>query len=101
MHEFFTRSHRCTSSPLTFFLLLGHDSVAEGQQSEEGVDLGVLQLHRLHKGVIVECEARVGQWVEGEIHFLCILARSRGEEGRGQKEKRQKEEERLKTFSVQ
>lgn len=59
---------------LTFFLLLGHDGVAEGQQPEEGVDLGVLQLHRLHQGVVVEREARVGQRVEGEVHRLRALS---------------------------
>lgn len=46
---------------LTFFLLLGHDGVAESQQSEEGMDLQGLQLHRLHQGVIMEHEAWVGQ----------------------------------------
>lgn len=71
-------SHGNTSSLLTFFLLLGHDGVAEGQQSEEGVDLWVLKLHRLHQGVVVEHEARVGQRIEGEVHCLCVLFRQRG-----------------------
>lgn len=57
----------------TFFLLLGHDGVAEGEQPEEGVDLGVLQLHRFHQSVIVEGEAGVGQSIEGEVHRLCVL----------------------------
>lgn len=59
---------------LTCFLLLGHDGVAEGQQPEEGVDLRVLQLHRLHQGVVVEREAWVGQRVEGEVHLLRALS---------------------------
>lgn len=46
---------------VTFFLLLSHDGMAECQQSEERVDLWVLQLHRLDQGVVVEHEARVGQ----------------------------------------
>lgn len=62
---------------LTFFLLLGHDGVAECQQPEEGVDLWVLQLHRLHQGVVVEHEARVGQRVEGEVHRICVLLSER------------------------
>ena len=62
-----------TEDVLTFFLLLCHDGVAEGQQSEEGVDLWVLQLHRLHQGVVVEHEAGVRQRVEGEVHPLCML----------------------------
>lgn len=57
----------------TFFLLLGHDGVAEGEQPKEGVDLGVLQLQRFHQSVIVESEAGVGQSVEGEVHLLCVL----------------------------
>lgn len=95
---YFSLSHRYTSSRLTFFLLLGHDCVAEGQQSEEGVDLGVLQLHCLHQGVIVECEARVGKWVEGEIHFICILARSRGEERREGPKKQKDKGREIKDF---
>lgn len=66
------------SGLLTFFLLLGHDGVAEGQQSEEGVDLWDPQLHRFHQGVVVEHEAWVGQRVEGEVHRLCVLLRARG-----------------------
>lgn len=62
------------SHHLTFSLLLGHDGVAEGQQPEEGVDLRVLQLHRLHQGVVVEREAWVGQRVEGEVHRLRALS---------------------------
>lgn len=57
----------------TFFLLLSHDGVAEGEQPEEGVDLGVLRLHRFHQSVIVEREAGVGQSIEGEVHRLCVL----------------------------
>lgn len=60
---------------VTFFLLLSHDGMAEGQQSEEGVDLWVLQLHRFHQRVVVEHEAWVGQRVEGEVHHLCVLVR--------------------------
>lgn len=60
-------------SPPTFLLLLGHDGVAEGEQPEEGVDLRVLHLHRFHQSVIVECEAGVGQSVEGEVHRLHVL----------------------------
>lgn len=67
----------CSSETPTFFLLLGHDGVAEGQQSEEGVHLGVLQLHRLHQGVVVEHEARIGQRVEGEVHPVCVLDREK------------------------
>lgn len=63
----------------TFFLLLGHDGVAEGEQPEEGVDLGVLQLHRFHQSVIVECEAGIGQSIEGEVHLLCVLLAERRE----------------------
>lgn len=48
--------------------------MAEGQQLEEGVDLGVLQLHRFHQGVVVEREAWVGQRVEAEVHRLCVLS---------------------------
>lgn len=54
--------------------------MAEGEQSEEGVDLGVLQLHRFHQGVIVEREAGVGQIVEGEVHNLRVLL---GDMGKG------------------
>lgn len=68
-----TCSNRDTSPLLTFFLLLGHDGVAERQQPEEGVDLWVLQLHRLHQGVVVEHEAWVSQRVEGEVHRFCVL----------------------------
>lgn len=68
-------SHLWLVSLLTFCLLLNHDGVAEGEQSEEGVDLGVLQLHRFHQGMIMEFEAGVGQRVEFEVHRLCVLAR--------------------------
>lgn len=61
---------------LTFFFVLGHDGVAEGQQSEEGMDLRILQLHRLHQSVVIEGKARVSQWVEGEVHHLGVLVSS-------------------------
>lgn len=75
---------------VTFFLLLSHDSMAECQQSEEGVDLWVLQLHRLDQGVVVEHEARVGQRVEGEVHHLCVLVRET-QRRMGQRQRRDKE----------
>lgn len=55
--------------------------MAEGEQPEEGVDLGVLQLHRLHQSVIVEGEAGVGQSVEGEVHRLRVLSGGREKNG--------------------
>lgn len=73
-------SHLWRVSLLTFCLLLGHDGVAEGEQSKEGVDLGVLQLHRFHQGMIMEFEAGVGQRVEVEVHRLCVLSREIREE---------------------
>lgn len=47
--------------------------MAECQQSEEGVDLLVLQFHRLHQGVVVEHKAGVSQRVGGEINRVFML----------------------------
>lgn len=60
-------------SPSMFFLLLSHDGVTEYHQSEEAVDLLVLQLHLLHQGVVVEHEVGVSQRVGGEINRVFML----------------------------
>lgn len=60
-------------SLLTFYFLLSHNSVTEGQCSEEGVDLHILQLHSLHQGVVMEGELMVSKRVEGPVHCLRVL----------------------------
>ena len=66
---------------LTRFLLLGHDSVTESQEAEEGLSLRVSLFHRLHQTVVIEGELWIGQTVPGEVHCLCFLQRE-GREGK-------------------
>lgn len=58
---------------LTFCFLLGHDSVTEGQQTEEVLHPWRAQFHGLHQLMVIKTELWVGQWVPGEVYFFCFL----------------------------
>lgn len=58
----------------TFTLLLGHDSVAEREQTEELMHMGVSQIDGFQQAGVPELEPWVRQWVEGEIDWLWPLA---------------------------
>ena len=58
---------------LTLGLLLGHDGVAERQQTEEVLGGEVPLPHQLHQAGVVEHKLGVGQLVPGEVHRLGFL----------------------------
>lgn len=61
------------SSP-TFALLLGHDGVAEREQAEELVHVGIPQLDGFQQAGVPELEPWIRQRVKGEINRLWPLA---------------------------
>ncbi len=57
----------------TFALLLWHDSVTQGQQSEELLHCRILQFNGFNQAAIVKLKPSVTERVEGKIHTGCFL----------------------------
>ena len=78
------RAGKCRPAPgLTSALLLRHDGVAQGEEAEELVGVGVPRLDSLQESGVPKQELLVNQRIKGEVDGLRPLEQVRGPSGKG------------------
>ena len=64
---------RASDEVLATFAVVRHDGVAEGEDPEEEVGVGVALLHLGEQVLVVELEGGLVEPVLGEVHALRVL----------------------------